>query len=239
METTLVPFSTLPSCATACGHLYDANGACVPPAVATADAATYDACFCSNSYLTPFSTGTAGVCDSACTAAADSGGLSSIQAWYTSFCANVKEVATTTATTTGSSSSSTSTSSSSSSSNSSGGGGSWLDTHWRWVIFIVVVVVAIAGIWIGACIWRRHYLRRKDRQYALGKTLGASTRSGTNPYGHGGAGGGAASNANSQRSVHLPQPGFFNPAPLSSANVFEEKPRKVKEKKKWVVKERT
>jgi hypothetical protein len=96
METTLFPLATLPACATNCGPLYDANGACVPPAVSTAAASVYDACFCKDARLTAFSTGTAGVCDSACTATpAD---LGSIQSWYTGFCANVGEVATTTAT---------------------------------------------------------------------------------------------------------------------------------------------
>lgn len=36
---------------------------------------------------------------------------------------------------------------------------------------IVIVVVGIAGIWIGACIWRRKYLKKKDRMYELGKGL--------------------------------------------------------------------
>lgn len=45
------------------------------------------------------------------------------------------------------------------------------------------MVVGIAGIWIGAAIWRRHYLRKKDRQYALGKNLAQRTGSGQNPYG--------------------------------------------------------
>lgn len=230
--TTIPPFAALPSCATLCGHLYDANGACVPPAATTAAASVYTSCFCNYADLAPFKTGTAGVCDSACTA--DAGGLSSIQSWFTSMCNDVKAVATTT----GSSSSSTSTAGSSSSksgSSSSSGGGDWLSNHWKWVVFLVVVVVAIAGIWIGACIWRRHYLRKKDRQYALGKTLAATTRSGTNPYGHGGSG----SAQQSQRSVHMPKPGMFMPASISTANVYEEKPKKTKEKKKWIVTERT
>lgn len=58
-----------------------------------------------------------------------------------------------------------------------------LSTHWQWVIFIVVMVVGIAGIWVGAAIWRRHYLRKRDRQYALGKNLAQRTGSGQNPYG--------------------------------------------------------
>jgi hypothetical protein len=34
---------------------------------------------------------------------------------------------------------------------------------------LVILVVGIAGIWIGACIWRRHHLRKKERANALGK----------------------------------------------------------------------
>lgn len=88
--TTIVPFNDiqkLPACAAACGPLYDANGGCVPPAVAPANADSYAACFCANSKVAPFSTGTAGVCDTACTA--DPKGLASIQGWFTSLC-NVK-----------------------------------------------------------------------------------------------------------------------------------------------------
>jgi hypothetical protein len=103
-----------------------------------------------------------------------------------------------------------------------------LSTHYQWVIFLVVVVVAIAGIWIGACIWRRKYLRKKDRQYALGKRLAHVTGSGR-----------VAPNASQAASIHVPGAGMFQPAPISSAGVYggSEKPKK--EKKKWVVKERT
>lgn len=37
-----------------------------------------------------------------------------------------------------------------------------------------MVVVAIIGIWSGACIWRRKYLKKKDRLYELGKGLPSS-----------------------------------------------------------------
>lgn len=39
---------------------------------------------------------------------------------------------------------------------------------------LVVLVVGIAGIWIGACIWRRRYLKRKDRQSTLGQKQSGS-----------------------------------------------------------------
>lgn len=219
-ETTIVPFSTLPACVSSCGPLYDVNGACVPPAAPTADASAYDACLCSDTRLAPFSTTTGGVCDAACTA--DPSGLATLTSWYQSLCANVGDAASST-----SSSSSGSSGSSSSSSSSGGGGGSWLDGHWRWVVFIIVMVLGIAGIWIGAALWRRSYLRKKDRQYALGKNLARRTGSGQNPYG-GGPGG---TPTRSQGSMHPTRPGVFMPATISEANVYDtEKPAKTKTK---------
>ncbi|KAL2137001.1 hypothetical protein VTI74DRAFT_10477 [Chaetomium olivicolor] len=219
METTLVPFQTLPACAQQCGPLYDVNGACVPPAAPTADASTYDNCFCNDARLAPFKTGTAGVCDAACTA--NPADLSSIQGWFTRFCAdaaagnNGNAAPTTTAK-----------SKSSGAANNQGGGGTWLDNHYQWVIFLVIMVVAIVGIWIGACIWRRRYLRKKDRQFALGTNLARATDSGR-----------VVPNASSAGSLHVPAAGMFDPAPISSAGVYGEK--RPKSKKKWIVRERT
>lgn len=226
METTLVPFASLPSCVANCGVLYDVNGACVPPAAATADAGTYDSCFCKDARLAAFSSVTGGPCVGACAATPDA--LGSVQGWFTSFCANQGAVQT--GTTTGTS---TSTGTSSpGSSNSGGGGGTWLSTHYQWVIFLVIVVVAIAGIWIGCCIWRRHYLRKRDRQYALGKRLAHATESGR-----------VVPNASNAGSVHVPGAGLFNPAPLSEAGIYDEeklaKKQSKKEKKKWNVTQRT
>ncbi|KAF3762760.1 hypothetical protein M406DRAFT_223499, partial [Cryphonectria parasitica EP155] len=169
--TTIVPFASLPACASSCGPLYDVNGACVPPVVASTTSVVYEECFCSDARLTAFSSTTAGPCDDACTA--DPSGFDSITSWYQSMCKSVQALE---ADTTTSSAGATSTSSASSSSSSGGGG--WLSSHWQWVIFIVVMVVGIAGIWTGAAFWRRHYLRKKDRQYALGKNLAARTGSG-------------------------------------------------------------
>ncbi|PHH73817.1 hypothetical protein CDD80_3550 [Ophiocordyceps camponoti-rufipedis] len=168
--TTIPPFADtakLPDCAKACGPLYDANGACVPPAAPQADPAAYTACFCNHAKVAPFSKGTAGVCDAACTA--NQAGLQSIAGWFQSICkspsqppppnnnngnnGNIRQ-----------------------NNNGAGesspvspvvpannGGGDWLSHHWQWVIMLVVLVVGIAGIWIGACVWRRRYLRNKDQ----------------------------------------------------------------------------
>lgn len=206
--TTIVPFNALPSCATNCGPLYDANGACVPPAAPQGDENSYRSCFCSYSKLQPFKTTTAGVCDANC----DAAGLNGVQQWFTGFC-NGKDAANP-ATTSGSSKSG-------SSGSTQGVGGDWLSTHWQWVIFIVVVVVGIAAIWTGACIWRRKYLRKKDRMYELGKGLPSSVA------------------VNAQGDLVGPgarnQPGVFMPGAAGAG--LTEKPKK--ERKKWNVTERT
>ncbi|KAL2017750.1 hypothetical protein VTK56DRAFT_1720 [Thermocarpiscus australiensis] len=218
METTIIPVQTLPSCVSHCGVLYDVNGACVPPAAPTAAASAYDSCFCNDPRLAPFKTGTAGVCDAACTA--NPPDLGTIQSWFTSFCANIAQNGNAAPTATASSRPAAA-------ANSGGGSGTWLDNHWRWVIFLVIMVVAIVGIWVGACIWRRHYLRKKDRQYALGAGLARGTGSGRV----------VPNNTESTGSIHPPQPGMFNPAPISAARVYDEKPPKAK--KKWNVMDRS
>lgn len=102
-----------------------------------------------------------------------------------------------------------------------------LDSHYQWVIFLVIMVVGIVGIWIGACVWRRRYLRKKDRQYALGNHLAHATESGR-----------VLPNSSNAGSLHVPAAGMFSAAPLSSAGVYDnEKPQKAK--KKWTVRERT
>ncbi len=93
-----------------------------------------------------------------------------------------------------------------------------LDNHYQWVIFLVIMVVAIIGIWVGACVWRRRYVRKKDRVYALGNNLARATGSGR-----------VVPNASSAGSIHVPGAGMFDPAPISSAGVYGEKPQK----KKW------
>ncbi|TDZ41489.1 hypothetical protein CTRI78_v009593 [Colletotrichum trifolii] len=220
LSTTLVPFAQLPACAEKCGVLFDANGACVPPAVPAADETTYDNCMCNFGALQPWKTAATGVCEYA---GCDAAGFSSIQGWFTSMCNSVQGGATQSS----ASSAATNTSGSSkgsSSSSSSGNGGDWLSNHWRWVVMLVILVVAIAGIWVGACIWRRRYLRRKDRMYELGK------------HAHKGPSGIiAGSGVNVNQAGIVSGPGSFMPGPPPSA--YEEKPPK--EKKKWVVNQRT
>ncbi|GAB1310745.1 Integral membrane protein [Madurella fahalii] len=214
METTLFPVQALPSCLPECGPMFDVNGACVPPGAEPADAGTYSSCFCNDPRLAPFSTGTAGVCDNAC--ATNPADLGLIQGWYRSFCENAVDNGNTQPTT-------SSRPGNAVGSNNGGGGGTWIDNHYQWVIFLVIMIVAIVGIWVGACIWRRRYLRKKDLQYALGTNLARATESGR-----------VVPNTSSAGSIHAPAAGMFDPAPISSARVFEEKP-----KKKWTVMGRT
>ncbi|KAK5988575.1 hypothetical protein PT974_10059 [Cladobotryum mycophilum] len=158
--TTIVPFNDraqLPACAVSCGHLYDANGACVPPAVPQQQPQGYTDCFCADPRLAPFSTATAGVCDNACTA--EPNGLSSITAWYHSLCKiNTAPAGGKLST----SSVAPGTTGTPPPSQTQGPSGDWISNHWQWVIMLVVLVVGIAGIWIGACIWRRRYVRKRD-----------------------------------------------------------------------------
>jgi hypothetical protein len=79
-QQTIVPFSTLPSCADKCGPLYDAQGACSPPVVP----ATSLTCFCSYGSLQPFYTSPNVVCPDACPN--DPNGLTGIQSWFLGLC---------------------------------------------------------------------------------------------------------------------------------------------------------
>jgi len=81
-----MPFNALPPCALDCYKLFDANGACVPPAKPAADLGTYASCFCADARVSALAVGTAGVCpETAC--AGVPGGLESIHTWFSTFCA--------------------------------------------------------------------------------------------------------------------------------------------------------
>ncbi|KAK4248215.1 hypothetical protein C7999DRAFT_40620 [Corynascus novoguineensis] len=223
METTLIPPApTLPACVSSCGVLYDVNGGCVPPAVPAADASVYESCFCNDPRLAAFKTGPNGVCDAACTNAAD---LTSIRDWFTGFCNNAGDGNGGNNGNNGNDGNTAPTASTSPRPANNGGGQTWLEGHYQWVIFLVIMVVAIVGIWVGACIWRRRYLRKKDRAYALNTNLARATESGRVVPNEGSSAG----------SVHVPGAGMFDPAPITSAAVYDEKPQK----KKWTLKERT
>jgi len=173
----LVPFtSSLPPCASQCGPLYDVQGGC-----------TTQSCFCADARLTTLFTGgnaaVAAICGAAsCTAPADQ---QRVADWYKSFCPSNAGTApgttaagapgaTTTAAGNAPTNTGSGTSGGSNANNGNGNGvqgvvqhGSWFSTHWQWVVMLIVIIVAIVGGWVGACIWRRAYLRKKERQYEL------------------------------------------------------------------------
>ncbi|KAM0432947.1 hypothetical protein ACHAPT_004652 [Fusarium lateritium] len=239
--TTIVPFNdqkVLPACAVSCGALYDANGACVPPIIAVdAGPKAYTQCFCLDTRVAAFSTATKGPCDDACTD--DPKGLSSIAAWFRDICtvdSNANkggngQASSKTTTTDGAGS----TGGSKAGSSNSGGGGDWISNHWQWVIMLVILVVGIAGIWIGACIWRRRYLRKKDRQTSLGqKHSGSVSRPSWGPGIEAGEAG-EAGPYNTGYDSNRDSNGIMLPG--AGAAVVEEKPKK--EKKRWIVRDRT
>lgn len=87
---------------------------------------------------------------------------------------------------------------------------------------LVVLVVGIAAIWIGACIWRRRYLRNKDGQTSLDqKHSGSATHPSWGP------------------AVTGSESGTPMTYGRDTERAYLEKPRKNKEKKKWTVTQRT
>jgi len=157
----IVPFNSgLPACASLCGPLFDVQGKCSPPATTAVD----ENCFCTDSRLTVFdndgTTGVALVCGAqSCNTQSD---MEAVKKWYDDFCAKGKVVTTTAsdgaiATQTGASKPKATGASTP----------SWISTHYKWVIMIVVIFFAIVGGWIGACLLRRRYLRKKEREIEM------------------------------------------------------------------------
>ena len=91
---------------------------------------------------------------------------------------------------------------------------------------LIILVIGIAGIWVGACVWRRRYLRRKDRQTSLGQKHSGSAR---NP-----SWGPAVTGSNSATPMTAGAGGD-----AERGIVTEKAPSKPKNKKKWTVKQRT
>ncbi|POS84185.1 hypothetical protein EPUL_004684 [Erysiphe pulchra] len=146
---TIVPFSsTLPACASNCGPLFDVQGKCVPPVTKTVD----NKCFCLDTRLMPFKSGNTGVsivCGAtSCTSETD---LETIRKWYTTFCVN--------AGVSSEKGDDASTSGGNSSTNKS-----WMAGHARWVVMLIIIFIIITGSWIAACVFRRRYIRRKEKQ---------------------------------------------------------------------------
>lgn len=146
---TIVPFSSvLPACASNCGTLFDVQGKCVPPVTKMVD----NKCFCLDNRLKPFQSGNTGVSSvcgaTSCTSETD---LETIRKWYSKFCANAginSENGDDTVSTSGGHTSTNK---------------SWIIGHARWVAMLVIIFILITGSWIAACVYRRRYLRRKEK----------------------------------------------------------------------------
>ncbi|CAG8982880.1 hypothetical protein HYALB_00002896, partial [Hymenoscyphus albidus] len=173
----IVPFtSQLPVCASKCGPLYDVQGGCTDPANA-------NTCFCADARLVSFNTGGTAAVSSVCgpTSCTTPEDLEKVRTWYTGYCANGGNRQATPADPTapgaapGATAGTGSTTAGSDVTNGlgsrpssgTGEGRTWLEGHWKWVIMLVILVVAIVGGWIGACIWRRAYLRKREREFEL------------------------------------------------------------------------
>jgi len=164
----IVPFtSKLPACASLCGVLFDVQGACEPPVLASVSST----CFCADSRLSPFmQSGTAGV-TSACKASAAVAGsctatsdLEKIQSWYATFC-NLKDPNAAVTTTAGSPAS-TGTGSSSTTPKAPVNQ-TWFQGHWKYIVMLIVMILAIVGIWVGAIFIKRRYIRKKEREIEM------------------------------------------------------------------------
>lgn len=81
-----MPFDELPDCASQCGPLYDADGACAPFAGQRLNQDAWDRCFCAFGSLQPWTTGISRVCDGACAEPTD---LLSIRDWFSSECEEI------------------------------------------------------------------------------------------------------------------------------------------------------
>src|SRR2546423_1286811 len=75
---------SFPSCGLSCSQLLDAQRNCIPPAVAVADQATYNNCFCTSDLLAQLRISPDGTCDAYCP---DESDRQLLQSWYRGFCA--------------------------------------------------------------------------------------------------------------------------------------------------------
>ncbi|TVY36307.1 hypothetical protein LSUB1_G005862 [Lachnellula subtilissima] len=143
----IVPFSTLPTCATECGPLYDVQGACAPPAQTSVN----QNCFCTDTRLTPFLQGTsnvASVCGAAsCSAASD---LQALQTCGRNCDDNRYSGV--------------------EYENEYEFRKFWkyeLSSHVKWVVMLIILAIAIPAIWIAAIFLRRRYIRKRDREIEM------------------------------------------------------------------------
>ncbi len=77
------PSSTFPACAFSCSKLNAASSYCLQTNVGVSPQ-TISSCFCQRAEVTPFYSGSTGVCDDLCVADSD---RSALQTWFRDYCA--------------------------------------------------------------------------------------------------------------------------------------------------------
>jgi len=111
----------------------------------------------------------------------------------------------------------------------SSGNKSWISTHYQWVIMLVVLVFGITLGWVIACVLRRRYLRKKEREIELrGPLAWGPHQAQSAPYGDGVVDAETGRGGRKGKSVNT----VVEPA-------HNEKYATEPAKKKWIVKERT
>lgn len=194
---TIIPQSAtpeFPGCALSCASLLQAQSGCIPPYVPQSSQLSYDQCFCSSPFLTPFATTADAVCVTECTIPSD---RQLLQTWYNTFCAQVRagvdpvsasQTSTTLATTatsaqatsgtlTGTSLTGTATPTPSSSTSNTGGASSttshqnqsWIDGHWKYILMLAILVVGL-----GLLAWLAVWLKKRHRRNVEAKRAAAS-----------------------------------------------------------------
>jgi len=43
----------------------------------------------------------------------------------------------------------------------------WLGGHWKWVVMLVVIFFSIVIAWVAACLLRRRYIKKKEREIEM------------------------------------------------------------------------
>ncbi|CZT08498.1 uncharacterized protein RCO7_08185 [Rhynchosporium graminicola] len=162
----IVPFkSGLPVCASKCGPLFDVQGKCSPPFIAAVD----NECFCTDSRLTPLDNdnGVSLVCGAE--SCQDPTQQQAVKTWYDGLCKKKQAGPPQVVTSTASDGATTIQTNASKPKPATGGAAqpSWMSSHYKWVIMIVIIFCAIVFGWIGACIFRRRYLRKKEKEIEM------------------------------------------------------------------------
>lgn len=103
---------------------------------------------------------------------------------------------------------------------------------------LVVLVVGIAGIWVGACVWRRRHLRKKDRQVTLGqKHSGSASHPSWGPAVQGADSFNMSGNVRDSTRSNGPLMNNQYGPPVSAFE--EEKPGRTSKVKKWISTDRS